>query len=62
MKKALVVLCLAVLGPMVAPTAAYSQVHACEADDTLCIRHCLAYHRGLDRVICLVDHNIQHVG
>jgi hypothetical protein len=60
MKKALVVLCFAVLGPMLVPAAASSQVHACDAGDTLCVRHCLAYHRGLDRILCLVTHNIQH--
>ena len=58
MKKALVILCVAVLGAMVTPTAAYSQVHGCEASDDFCIRHCLAYHRGLDRVVCLVTHNV----
>lgn len=61
MKKALVILSVAALGAMAAPTTAYSQVHACDASDTLCIRHCLAYHRGLDRVVCLVDHNIANV-
>lgn len=61
MKKALIALCCAVLGPMVVPTAASAQVHGCDASDTLCIRHCLAYHRGLDRVVCLVTHNIQNV-
>lgn len=60
MKKALVVLCCAVLGPMAVPATALSQVHACDASDTLCIRHCLSYHRGLDRVVCLVDHNIEY--
>lgn len=63
MKKALVALCFAVLGAISVPTAAYSQEpHGCtDPDDVLCIRHCLAYHRGLDRVLCLVTHNIQHV-
>lgn len=58
MKKALAVLCFAVLAPMVVPAAAQAQVHACDAADDFCIRHCLAYHRGLDRVVCLITHNI----
>ena len=61
MKKLIVVLscaaAMAVASPV--PASAHSDI---PCDGPLCIRHCNTYHRGLiDRVLCLINHNIQNV-
>jgi hypothetical protein len=58
MKKLLVVLSCVVVTGLAAPVPASAEPHGCDASDTLCTRHCLAIHRGVDRAVCLVDHNV----
>ena len=58
MKKLLVILSCVVVTGLAAPAPASAEPHPCDASDVLCIRHCLSWHRGVDRAVCLVDHNI----
>lgn len=60
MKKLFVALsCAAVIAVASPPASAHDDI---PCDGPLCIRHCNTYHRGLvDRVTCLITHNIQNV-
>lgn len=59
MKNAFAALSCATLIVVGSPAPAFAHDNT-PCDQPLCIRHCLSWHRGLDRVLCLIDHNIQN--
>ncbi len=56
MKKLLVLVSCAFVALLPATASSHPGVDC--RNQNSCINHCLQYHRGVDRAVCLVSHNI----